>query len=971
MISAFAARSPVLTPDTVFFIGNGVLRVAPVTAGGSGREQPMGPSWAEYMDLLWSFVNVPPESSGFLALEDFSRLPAPRQAEWFDREFRAITGTTIDVAALRLHLLGRILHRDSSILSNPLLRELGRLIALTANQPASRTHGVDVITTNVDCALEQNIASAIDSLGIGPDWPGASNPQDDLSFRHATIETIVDFRLSARWERSAGGPAREIREIRGLRVRLWKLHGCLRDLKIRISRDVNMTRAVLDLTGDAEIGLCGHVPTDQLAADLSSHWRQTFTPAAQTRGHSGTFSQTEYFNNLLMLAQQGPATDYRPDIRAVSDDEQRRRLADFRDLLESRPIIFVGYSIPEVDVDVVYALQQYPQRDGQVKRWQLSEQREQSASGDERLRQMGIDPWPFEVPAVGFASIPGKLRAARRHEWRSTPSDPLGLSPDKDWRKALQRVAGQAWLEPQLDALSSLAPAGEAEKTELSAGGHPRLVVAGLGSIWHGFALTKTEDFPVQRRVSARLISVDAQVPGGSGLVPIMVAAAAAGPVAAGSLAFISNVPKMWGGWSEIEDFCLSAGIAVYPWKPGPDDDEHGAEAVGRTSHVIFFDPAKSAGGSNDPRQRFIMDVQALANESLAPHVTDWASVKVPPARLPVGFQVLGNEDFLFIDKESDPQIITEWRGPTVYETGASGDELVTRLPEAGAKPTIWTAGVGSFVRTMVALAGRVPDETAYSRGPEGVLDYIEEDPRLTVFARCGDLRERYLAKLISFGRPGIWEFGDVEGFTYQDELEYGIWLRERWPDLEPSIWSLLRTDIDGVLSRPDPRIGGGMLTTIHEGGLMALWRWRDKRTENIAVRISTSHSDEDQENLVVTCDVLAADENETLDPVVIHVNRSELAISTGELKETFGSTDPIRRNTLAAGDTVRGILAYGLWTAAYRQDAGVPVSIARILLTSAALATLKCYVGSFVDFLKLLERLRGSSTWVAMWGFE
>jgi hypothetical protein len=86
----------------------------------------------------------------------------------------------------------------------------------------------------------------------------------------------------------------------------------------------------------------------------------------------------------------------------------------FRELLADRPLIFVGYSIPEVDVDIVYALQQYRQRDERIKRWQLLARRDYSPTGNERLRQMGVTPRPFEVSSIGYAAIPGKLRAARR-----------------------------------------------------------------------------------------------------------------------------------------------------------------------------------------------------------------------------------------------------------------------------------------------------------------------------------------------------------------------------------------------------------------------------------------------------------------------------------------------------------------------------------------------------------------------------
>jgi hypothetical protein len=84
------AHGPQLTSRTVFFIGNGVLRVA---AGNAGRHQDRpfrSPSWAEYMDNLWSFIKLSLESPGYLSLADFSQLPAPRQAEWFDREFREL-----------------------------------------------------------------------------------------------------------------------------------------------------------------------------------------------------------------------------------------------------------------------------------------------------------------------------------------------------------------------------------------------------------------------------------------------------------------------------------------------------------------------------------------------------------------------------------------------------------------------------------------------------------------------------------------------------------------------------------------------------------------------------------------------------------------------------------------------------------------------------------------------------------------
>lgn len=965
MLQPVLQGHPILTSDTVFFIGNGVLRVAPSTAEDQEGRPFRSPSWSEYMDSLWSFIKLSPESPKFLSLGDFSRLPAPRQAEWFDREFRALHGTEVDVAALRLHLLGCVLHPNSHVLSNALFRQLADLIVGSVGDVTAKARDIDVITTNVDCALEQNIAWAIEMMsGIGQTQAGGPANLPALTVRRATIETIVDFRLSARWEMLAGGSGQE------LTVRLWKLHGCLRDLKIQLSRDVDMARDVLRLAETPRMDICGHVPTDRLASNLAGGWRLAHDSDRQRRPYSGVFSQSEYFGNLLLLARHEPGAGGADKPHAVSGDEQQQRLGELRELLASRPLIFVGYSIPEVNVNVVYALQRYRQRDAQIKRWQLLAQRERSATTDERLRQLGVDPWPFGVSALGYASIPGRLRAARRHEWRSISVDPLAVSPDKDWRKALEKVAGQAWLEPQLRALRSLnAGEGVTSASDPPAGGH-RLVVAGLASIWHAVALTRSADFPVRRRVSAQLISVDAQVPGGSGLVPVMVAAAAAGPAAVGSLTFFSNAPREWGSWDEIEDMCLSAGISVHSWSPGPGDGHDAITSVARTSHVILFDATEKDAGSDLPRQRFIMDVQALADESLSRQVTDWSRLKVPPARPLAGFQKSGQEDFLFTDKESDPDIITNWSGPTVYETGASGDELVTRLQAIGARPYL---DRGSWLlRPDNGRARRARTQRGHirwrpARGP----GLSRRGSRLAALAECGDLRERYLAKVVSFGRSGIWDFRGREGFSYYDELDYGIWLRDRWPGLAAPMWDLLGTGENGVLSEPHARIGGGVLTTIHDGGLMALWRWRDGRPEQVAVHINTSPPQDGQDSITVRCELYhAVGQQCQPGPIVIGVSRDQMTLAVGDIVEKLGPSSPIRRNTLAAGDTVRGAMAYGLWAAAYKLPPQKPVDIQRIFLASAALASLKCYAGSFVNFLRLLEQLRGTPAWAALWDF-
>jgi hypothetical protein len=928
-----------LTDDTVFFIGNGVLRFAPTLAGDAGGRQHLSPSWAEYMDTLWSFVKIPLEAPNHLALEEFSRLPAPRQAEWFDRELRVSRATKADAAALRLHLLGKAVHQNERILTNDLLRQLAQLIVRPILHQDGDVVTADVITTNLDCAIEQNIAALLDAL-----WSDGS-----ARLSRATISTIVDFRLSARWEREVGGAGPEFR------VRLWKLHGCLRDLKIQLTADREAAEFVASVAGDTIDDLCGRVPLDRLGADLSDGWRQTSSPSAGQRPFTGIFSQSEYFQNLLVLARQA-APEGSADL-----------LHEFCELLQVRPLIFVGYTLPEVDVDIMYALGQYRQRDPAIRRWHLTPGRYRTISSDERLRQMGIAPWPYEVPAIGFAAIPGKLEAAQRHEWRLVPNDPLRLPAEQDWRKALQRIGAVAWLEPQLAALRSLVPPDAVPAPPAPAAKEHRLVVAGLGSIWHGFALTRTSDFPVPRRVSAQLVSVDAQVPGGSGLVPVVIAAAAAGPDAVGSVVFFSNVPRESDGWRTIEDLCMSAGVEVHPWKPRAGEASAGPP-VGRTSHVIFFDPARGDAGSQLPRQRLILDVQGPADPRRASEVTDWSKLRVPAARPDEDFQRPGAEDFLFTDKEVDPRCLETWQGPTVYETGASGDELLSRLGPAGVRPTIWTAGIGSLVRTLVALAGRTPGAEQFERGPAGVLEYIDGDSRLAALADCGELRERYFAKMISFGQAGIWDHGGVEGFAYHDELDYGVWLRDRWSALAPKISDLMRPGGHDVLAPPHPRIGGGLLTTIHEGGLMALWQWPDGSTEDIVVRVETQADARDSGTLAIECTVETREDRPVHPPIRIDVRPDEMLLSVAGTSTQLRRADPIRRNTLAAGDTVRGIMAYGLWAAAYRDPARRPADIAGIFLASAAMATLKCYAGSFIDFLKLLENVRGSASWAAIW---
>lgn len=935
MTTSKSTSTPERTPATVFFVGNGVMRVAPLLRVDDLTDDgDLPPSWAEYMLDLWDCIDK--KSPNFMGLDDFSRLVGPRQAEWFDQLFTKMTQDEHEAPAFRMHLLGKILHRDKSVLSNPLLKELAEQIAHGAASRGEEGLTADVITTNVDCLLEQNIAVALDAL----------LSLDNTPFGEAKIESVVDFRSSALWRRT--NPSGKST----LSVRIWKVHGCLRDLKLQLEREAkDVVAAVLTRDGSAT-EFCGYVPTEQLADNLAD-WRQTPRPTERGQRLSGSFSQSEYFDNLDVLLRHG---------RAVGSSANDL-LTEFCQLLESRPLIFVGYSIPEVDVDIIYALHRYRQPDA-ISRWQLTT--DDSATSKERLRQLGIVSSRFDVPAIGYAAAPGKLTAAKRHEWRAI-TEPQKLPAGKeDWRTAIQRVSSRAWLDPQLDQLRSLEP-GYAAAAPVSTGSGGRLVVAGLGSIWHGFALLKDPDFPTPRRASAPMISVDQQMPGGSGLVPIVIAAALAGPLAVGKFAFLSNVPSNWSGWAAIQDLCLSAGIETHAWDPHSDK---GSQAVGRTSHVVFFDAENGRPGAGRSRQRFIMDVQSLADVRSTPKDGDWSKLQVPAAGLPKGFQLGEQEDFLFADKLAAPKVIHDWKGPTVYETGTTGLELVDLLRKTGVQPTIWTAGIGSFVRTMAALADPPLTNEILERDAQGILDHLRKDKRLAALFAGNDQRhDTYLGKVIGFSNPAIWNLGGV-GFRYDDEQAYSSWLRDHWTTLAPDIWNLLGAGTTNeLLKKPLTRIGGGFVTTIHEGGLMALWRHVDGRRESIAVKIDTAAVPGVPAGLTVTCTLAADTEHPQPQPVVITVNNDSIVLNVPGAKECpFDGTDPIRRNSLAAGDTVRGVMAYGLWAAAYGNDKDRPVDIPRIFLASAALAALKCYAGSFIDFLEMLEKLRGKPAWNALW---
>src|ERR1700757_1922375 len=115
MTASKSMSTPERTPETVFFVGNGVMRVAPLLPRADETDDgDLPPSWAEYMLDLWTRIDK--GHPDFIALDEFSRLVGPRQAEWFDRLFGPATTYPHEAAAFRMHLLGKILHRSKSVL---------------------------------------------------------------------------------------------------------------------------------------------------------------------------------------------------------------------------------------------------------------------------------------------------------------------------------------------------------------------------------------------------------------------------------------------------------------------------------------------------------------------------------------------------------------------------------------------------------------------------------------------------------------------------------------------------------------------------------------------------------------------------------------------------------------------------------------------------------------------------------------
>ena len=275
------------------------------------------------MDALWCLVDGRRrEGETLLPLHEFSRLSAPRQAEWFDREYGLKSGSdkarlsAWELSALRLHLLGVELHPTPGLLTNELLLRMGKLVANAAVDGP-----VDIFTTNLDCSLEQNVAYAIERWFEDHDEDGM-----------ATVEVMAGFRSSVKWQRA--GRQDERRFV----VRLWKIHGCLRDLKQTMDEPRwERLRAELGDRVGASAGtseFCGCLPTAHcLTPELQDIWRaqEIVKPENAYDESAGIFTISEYFRSLARVV-------------AFSSGHggERDEFDRFAELLRTRPLLLLG-----------------------------------------------------------------------------------------------------------------------------------------------------------------------------------------------------------------------------------------------------------------------------------------------------------------------------------------------------------------------------------------------------------------------------------------------------------------------------------------------------------------------------------------------------------------------------------------------------------------------------------------------------
>lgn len=194
-----------------------------------------------------------------------------------------------------------------------------------------------------------------------------------------------------------------------------------------------------------------------------------------------------------------------------------------------------------------------------------------------------------------------------------------------------------------------------------------------------------------------------------------------------------------------------------------------------------------------------------------------------------------------------------------------------------------------------------------------------------------------------------------------------------RWWNVGPASldllvkWNLLG-DNYGVLGR-------GILTTIHEGGLMGAWDLECGERLLVHVAIQTAEEPGGRTRLrhTIKCQARTLRHNQVIQTethqAVVEIS-DKMVLAVKGASESLELATEARWNTLAAGDTVRGALAYGLWAYLYGRQPR-PRGLAHIALASTTLATMKCYAGSFVNYLRLLDSLRNSRTWTVLWGTD
>lgn len=245
----------------------------------------------------------------------------------------------------------------------------------------------------------------------------------------------------------------------------------------------------------------------------------------------------------------------------------------------------------------------------------------------------------------------------------------------------------------------------------------------------------------------------------------------------------------------------------------------------------------------------------------------------------------------------------------------------------------------------------------------------LREHPDLELFTRDGSSdKGHYIAHINSFDQK-LWG----EGVTHRKELEYGKWVQSNWTRLrDPTLNLLFHPDDERRLLRQHETLGTGILVTLHESGLMSYWRLPGQDWRSIVVRAIPTQG-EGVFGFDLRCTSEGGD-GQQLVPLCLRITAEKVHLSLPDVPPwSYRLANTVRRNTLGAGDTVRGCLAYGLWTYGFGTTLHTPTprGIEHILRASCALASLKCYVGSFVDFLQALESLRETDLWIHLWGFD